>query len=310
MALADDKRNKPVRNPAPAQARERGGWLAKIAPGVRKLVAKRETPENLWVKCPDTGEMIYRSDLEAAFWVTPAGRHMKIGPALRFAYTFDQGRCQRIPLPKTPDDPLGFSYPRPYKDLLAAARKATGENDCMSAAAGKIGGVDAVVLVQDFAFRGGSMGTAAGEGFVAAAEEAIRRDAPLVVFTATGGMRMEEGMLSLMQMCRTTVAVQKLRAAGLPYVVVMTDPTTAGVLASFGMLGDVELAEPGATVGFAGRRVIERTIRETLPAGFQTSEFQVERGMVDRVVTRKELPAVLGSILRTLLSGRTRLSAA
>jgi acetyl-CoA carboxylase carboxyl transferase subunit beta len=166
------------------------------------------------------------------------------------------------------------------------------------------------VLVQDFAFRGGSMGTAAGEGFVAAADEAVKRGVPFVVFTATGGMRMEEGMLSLMQMCRTTVAVQRLRAAGLPYVVVMTDPTTAGVLASFGMLGDVQLAEPGATVGFAGRRVIERTIRETLPAGFQTSEFQVERGMVDRVVIRKELPAVLGSILRTLLSGRTRLSAA
>jgi acetyl-CoA carboxylase carboxyl transferase subunit beta len=310
MALADDKRNNPVRNPAPAQPRERGGWLAKIAPGVRKLVAKRETPENLWVKCPDTGEMIYRPDLEAALWVTPAGRHMKIRPALRFAYTFDGGRYQAITLPKTSDDPLGFSYPKSYKDSLANARKVTGENDACAAAAGEIGGVPTVVLVMDFAFIGASMGTAAGEGFIAAVDEAVRRRAPFVVFTASGGMRMQEGMLSLMQMARTTVAIQRLRAANLPYVVVMTDPTTAGVLASFAMLGDVQLAEPGSVIGFAGRRVIEQTIRETLPPGFQTAEFQVERGMVDRVVTRKELPAVLGSILRTLLSGRARLSAA
>jgi acetyl-CoA carboxylase carboxyl transferase subunit beta len=308
MALADDKRNKS--GPAPAPGRERGGWLAKIAPGVRKLVAKRETPENLWVKCPDTGEMIYRSDLEAALWVTPAGRHMKIRPALRFAYTFDAGKYVTIALPKTAEDPLGFNYPKSYKESLAAARKATGENDSVVAAVGKIGGVETVVVVQDFAFRGGSVGAAAGEGIVTAVGEAVRRDAPFVIFTASGGMRMEEGMISLMQMARVTVAIQKLRAAHLPYVVVMTDPTTAGVLASFAMLGDVQLAEPGATIGFAGRRVIEQTIRETLPAGFQTAEFQVERGMVDRVVTRKELPAVLGSILRTLLSGRSRLSAA
>jgi acetyl-CoA carboxylase carboxyl transferase subunit beta len=308
MALADDKRNKPGQAPAPG--RERGGWLAKIAPGVRKLVAKRETPENLWVKCPDTGEMIYRPDLEAALWVTPAGRHMKIRPALRFAYTFDAGKYATIALPKTAEDPLGFNYPKSYKESLAAARKATGENDSVVAAVGKIGAVETVVVVQDFAFRGGSVGAAAGEGIVTAVGEAVRRDAPFVIFTASGGMRMEEGMISLMQMARVTVAIQKLRAAHLPYVVVMTDPTTAGVLASFAMLGDVQLAEPGATIGFAGRRVIEQTIRETLPAGFQTAEFQVERGMVDRVVTRKELPAVLGSILRTLLSGRSRLSAA
>jgi acetyl-CoA carboxylase carboxyl transferase subunit beta len=310
MALADDKRNKPVRNPAPAPNRERGGWLAKIAPGVRKLVAKRETPENLWVKCPDTGEMIYRPDLEAALWVTPAGRHMKIRPALRFAYTFDGGRHKALAAPKTPDDPLHFTYVKPYAETLATARKATGETDAMACAVGEIGGVRTVVLVQDFAFIGGSMGSATGEAFLAAVDEAVRLEAPLVVFTASGGMRMQEGMISLMQMARTTIAVQKIRAARLPYIVVMTDPTTAGVVASYGMLGDVCLAEPGATIGFTGRRVIEQTIRETLPAGFQTAEFQVERGMVDRVVTRKELPAVLGSILRTLLSGRQRLSAA
>ncbi|HUZ11256.1 MAG TPA: acetyl-CoA carboxylase carboxyltransferase subunit beta [Caulobacteraceae bacterium] len=310
MALADDKRNQPVRNPAPAAGRERGGWLAKIAPGVRKLVAKRETPENLWVKCPDTGEMIYRSDLEAALWVTPAGRHMRIRPALRFAYTFDHARFTALRLPTAPDDPLQFTVGKSYADALAAARKATGENDAMAAAVGEIGGVATVVLVQDFAFIGGSMGTATGEAFLAAADEALKRKAPFVAFTASGGMRMQEGTLSLMQMARTTVAIGRLRAAHLPYVVVMTDPTTAGVTASYAMLGDVQLAEPGALIGFTGRRVIEQTIRETLPPGFQTAEFQVERGMVDRVVTRQELPAVLGSILRTLLSGRDRLFAA
>jgi len=310
MALSDDKRNKPIRNPPPPAHRERGGWLAKIAPGVRKLVARRETPENLWVKCPDTGEMIYRPDLEAALWVTPAGRHMRIRPPLRFAYTFDGGRFKSIGLPKSPDDPLDFTYGRPYRDSLAAARKATGEADAMAAAVGEIGGVQSVVLVQDFAFMGGSLGVAAGEAFVTAVGEAVKRSAPFVVFTASGGARMQEGTLSLMQMARTTLAIQRLRAAHLPYIVVLTDPTTGGVTASYAMLGDVHLAEPGALIGFSGRRVIEQTIRETLPPGFQTSEFLVERGAVDRVVTRKELPAVLGSILRTLMMGRARLAAA
>ncbi|MHB8530194.1 MAG: acetyl-CoA carboxylase carboxyltransferase subunit beta [Caulobacteraceae bacterium] len=309
MALADDKRSKPVRNPPPAH-RERGGWLAKIAPGVRKLVAKRETPENLWVKCPDTGEMIYRPDLEAALWVTPAGRHMRIRPALRFAFTFDGGRCKTIALPRTADDPLNFTYGKPYRDSLAVARKATGETDAMVAAGGEIGGVPVGVLVQDVAFMGGSLGVAAGEAFVTAAEEAVKRQVPFVVFTASGGARMQEGTLSLMQMARTTVVIQRLRTERLPYIVVLTDPSMAGVLASYAMLGDVHLAEPGATVGFTGRRVIEDTIRETLPPGFQTAEFQVERGMVDRVVARKELPVVLGSILRTLMLGRSRAIAA
>ena len=308
MALTDDKRNKPIRNPAPAN-RERGGWLAKIAPGVRKLVARRETPDNLWVKCPDTGEMIYRPDLETALWVTPAGRHMRIRPHLRFAYTFDGGRCKALVLPKAPDDPLAFTYGKPYRDSLNLARKVTGETDAMAAAIGEIGGTTTVVLVQDFAFMGGSLGVAAGEAFVTAASEAVRRSAPFVVFTASGGARMQEGTLSLMQMARTTLAIQALRVARLPYIVVLTDPTTGGVTASYAMLGDVHLAEPGALIGFSGRRVIEQTIRETLPAGFQTSEFLVEHGVVDRVVTRRELAAVLGSILRTLMMGRARLAA-
>jgi acetyl-CoA carboxylase carboxyl transferase subunit beta len=309
MALADDKSKKPQRPPPPAN-RERGGWLAKIAPGVRKLVAKRDTPDNLWVKCPDTGEMIYRSDLEAALWVTPAGRHMRIRPALRFAYTFDGGNYKSLPLPKSPDDPLHFTFVKPYKEGLAAARKATGEEDTMAAAVGEIGGQTAVVLVQDFAFMGGSLGVAAGEAFLAAVDEAVKRQVPFVIFTASGGARMQEGALSLMQMARTTLAIQRLRADKLPYIVVLTDPTTGGTLASYGMLGDIHIAEPGALVGFAGRRVIEQTIRETLPPGFQTSEFLVERGMIDRVAPRGELAAVLGSILRTLMMGRSRLSAA
>lgn len=287
----------------------RGGWLAKIAPGVRNLVAKQEasaTPENLWVKCPDTGEMIYRSDLEAAWWVTPAGRHMRIGPALRFAYTFDDGVYQEIEPPTAPDDPLRFTDDRPYIDRLKGARKNTGETDAMAIAVGAVGGVDTVALVQDFAFMGGSLGMAAGEGFIAAAQEAVRREAPLVAFTAAGGARMQEGTLSLMQMARTTLALQELKRARLPYIVVLTDPTTGGVTASYAMLGDVHLAEPGALIGFAGPRVIEQTIRETLPPGFQRSEYLVEKGMVDRVVPRKELPAVLGSILETLMMGRAR----
>jgi acetyl-CoA carboxylase carboxyl transferase subunit beta len=298
--MADDEKPKPAR----------GGWLARIAPGIRKLVTRRETPDNLWVKCPDTGEMIYRPDLETALWVTPAGRHMPIRPATRFAYTFDGGRHRLLSLPRTPDDPLSFDYGKPYRSSLASARKSTGQADAMVAAVGEIGGVTAVVMVQDFAFMGASLGVAAGEAFVTAVEEAVTRQAPFVMFSASGGARMQEGALSLMQMARTTVAIQRLRRARLPYVVVLTDPTYGGVTASYAMLGDIQLSEPGARIGFAGRRVIEDTIRETLPAGFQTAEFQEEHGMVDRVTPRKELPAVLGSILRTLMAGRARLASA
>jgi acetyl-CoA carboxylase carboxyl transferase subunit beta len=289
---------------AQPEGRTRGSWLARIAPGVRGAFAKRETPENLWVKCPDTGEMIFRSDLEAALWVTPAGRHMRIGPELRFRFTFDDGAYEVLPTPGVVEDPLHFSDGKPYKERLAAARKATGEQDAMSIGYGAIGGQKAVALVQDFAFMGGSLGMAAGEGFIAAAEAAVERQVPLVAFTAAGGARMQEGALSLMQMARTTLAIQLLKQAGLPYVVVLTDPTTGGVTASYAMLGDVHLAEPGALIGFAGPRVIEQTIRETLPPGFQRSEYLVEKGMVDRVTPRKELPAVLGAILGTLMMGR------
>jgi acetyl-CoA carboxylase carboxyl transferase subunit beta len=307
MAMADQRNDKPGRPTAP---RERTGWLSRIAPGVRNAFSKRETPENLWVKCPDTGEMIYRPDLEAALWVTPSGHHMRIGAEARLRYTFDDGKYERISSPAVADDPLKFPDDRPYGDRLKSARKATGEQDSMAIAFGAIQGQAAVVVVQDFAFMGGSLGMGAGEIFVKAAQEAVKRQVPFVIFTASGGARMQEGTLSLMQMARTTLALNEVKAAGLPYIVVLTDPTTGGVLASYAMLGDIHLAEPNATIGFSGRRVIEQTIRETLPPGFQKSEFLVERGMVDRVVPRGELTAVLGSILKTLMMGRGRLSSA
>ena len=300
----DDKPARPANPP-----RERRGWLSRIAPGVRNI-AKRDTPDNLWVKCPDTGEMLYRPDLEAAMWVTPSGNHMRIGVKDRLAFTFDEGRYERIASPVAPDDPLKFPDVKPYAERLKEARKATGEQDSMAIAHGLVGGQAAVVIVQDFAFMGGSLSVGAGEAFVAAAQEAVRRGVPLVIFTASGGARMQEGTLSLMQMARTTLALNEVKAAGLPYIVVLTDPTYGGVTASYAMLGDVHLAEPNAQIGFSGRRVIEQTIREALPASFQRSEFLVEHGMVDQVVQRKDLPEKLSSILKTLMMGRERRSAA
>jgi acetyl-CoA carboxylase carboxyl transferase subunit beta len=308
MAMAEQRNDKPGRQPA--APRERTGWLSRIAPGVRNAFAKRETPENLWVKCPDTGEMIYRPDLEAALWVTPSGHHMRIGAAQRLGCTFDDGVYEKIESPHAPDDPLKFPDVKPYPERLKAARKATGEEDAIVIGYGHIKGQPAVVAVQDFAFMGGSLSVAVGEAFIKAAQEAVKRQAPFVIFTASGGARMQEGTLSLMQLARTTLALNEVKAAGLPYIVVLTDPTTGGVTASYAMLGDVHLAEPNAMIGFAGRRVIEQTIRESLPPGFQRAEFQVERGMVDRIVSRAELPAVLGSILKTLMMGRERSKAA
>jgi acetyl-CoA carboxylase carboxyl transferase subunit beta len=229
---------------------------------------------------------------------------MRIGPKLRFRYTFDRGEYEPIASPRVHEDPLKFSDQKPYPERLAAARKATGEIDTVAIGYGRIRETPAVVMVQDFAFMGGSLGMAAGEGFICAAQQALNREAPLVAFTAAGGARMQEGALSLMQMARTTLAIQELKKARLPYIVVLTDPTTGGVTASYAMLGDVHLAEPGALIGFAGPRVIEQTIRETLPPGFQRAEYLVDKGMVDRVVNRRELPIVLGSILGTLMMGR------
>lgn len=245
--------------------------------------------------------MIFAADLPGLLHVTPAGHHMRIGPDLRFGYTFDQGEYEEFPSPSVVADPLKFKDDQKYTDRLKKARNKTGQDDAMSIGVGKIHGITTTVLVQNFAFMGGSLGMAAGEGFIAAANVALQKKTPLVVFTAAGGARMQEGALSLMQMPRTTIAVQQLREAGLPYIVVLCDPTTGGVTASYAMLGDIHLAEPGAMIGFAGPRVIEETIREKLPEGFQRAEYLEEKGMVDKVVSRAEMRETLARLLSVLM---------
>lgn len=285
-------------------------WLQRITPpGVQRMFDKRDTPENLWVKCPISGEMVFNKDLEAGLHVTPAGHHMRINPALRFKYTFDGG-FKTVSIPDVARDPLKFRDDKPYSSRITAARKKTGRDDAMAIGVGEIRGLKTTVLVQDFGFMGGSLGMGAGEGFLKACETAVENRTPLVCFTAAGGARMQEGALSLMQMPRTTLGVEMLREAGLPYIVVLCDPTTGGVTASYAMLGDVHLAEPGALIGFAGPRVIEQTIREKLPEGFQRSEYLLEKGMVDKVVHRKDLPETLGNILRVLMKRQSYSGAA
>lgn len=277
-------------------------WLTKLTPpGVKSIFTKRDTPDNLWLKCPKTSEMIFAADLPGLLHVTPGGHHMRIGPELRFGYTFDDGQYESFPTPSVVADPLKFKDDQKYTDRLKKARAKTGNDDAMSIGVGSIHGVGATVLVQNFAFMGGSLGMAAGEGFIAAADVALAKGLPLIVFTAAGGARMQEGALSLMQMPRTTIAVQRLREAGLPYIVVLCDPTTGGVTASYAMLGDVHLAEPGAMIGFAGPRVIEETIREKLPEGFQRAEYLEEKGMVDKVVPRSDLRATLAKLIAVLM---------
>jgi len=281
-------------------------WLSNFArPGLKKKgEEKRDTPDNLWIKDPLSGELIYRAELEAADWVTPSGFHMRIGPEPRFKQMFDDQTWQKIPLPKVVADPLKFKDDKKYVDRLKGARAKVGREDTMAAGYGRIGGAHAVVLVQDFDFMGGSLGMAAGEGFVCAAEAAVRRKAALIMVTASGGARMQEGILSLMQMPRTTLAIQMLHEAGLPYIVVLADPTTGGVTASYAMLGDVHIAEPGALIGFAGPRVIEQTIRQKLPEGFQRSEYLLDKGMVDLVVDRRQLKATISTLLSVLMHKR------
>jgi acetyl-CoA carboxylase carboxyl transferase subunit beta len=276
-------------------------WITKLTPpGVKKIFTKRDTPDNLWLKCPKSGEMVFHADLAANLHVTPAGHHMRIGPDYRFQYTFDGGDYKTLETPAVASDPLKFKDDKKYTDRLKAARNKTGMTDAMAMAIGKIEGIQTLVLVQNFAFMGGSLGMAAGDAFITACELAVKKHIPLVIFTAAGGARMQEGTLSLMQMPRTTIGVQKLREAALPYIVVLTDPTTGGVTASYAMLGDVHLAEPDALICFAGPRVIEQTIREKLPEGFQRSEYLQAKGMVDQVVHRKDMRSTLGKILSIL----------
>ncbi len=276
-------------------------WLTRGRQRLTAFTQRRETPDNLWTRCRNCGAMLYTRDFEAALMVCPeCGHHERVRGLARLAMTFDEGRFERLDVVSPPDDPLGFVDSRAYPDRLKAARAATGEADAMLIAVGTVGGRETVVGVQDFAFLGGSMGIAVGAAFVAGAEAAIARRAPYVVFTAAGGARMQEGILSLMQMPATTVAIQMLREERLPYLVVLTDPTTGGVTASYAMLGDIHIAEPGALIGFAGARVIESTIREKLPPGFQRAEYLRDHGMVDLVVHRRDMAATLSRLIGML----------
>lgn len=276
-------------------------WLTKLTPpGVKSIFSKKDTPDDLWIKCPKSGEMVFSADLPGLLHVTPAGHHMRIGPDTRLGHTFDDGKYEEIAVPAVAKDPLKFKDDQKYTDRLKKARSKTGDDDAMTIGVGKIHGVRTVVLVQNFAFMGGSLGMAAGEGFIRAADYAVEHKLPLIVFTAAGGARMQEGALSLMQMPRTTIAVQRLRENNLPYIVVLCDPTTGGVTASYAMLGDIHLAEPGALICFAGPRVIEDTIREKLPEGFQRAEYLEEKGMIDKVVHRHDMRKTLAQILGVL----------
>ncbi len=277
-------------------------WLSNLPPGIKNMFKKQDQgPDALWAKCSACGEMHFNRDLEANLRVCQAcGHHMKISAAERLEALFDDGQFEPIALPEPPSDPLKFRDEKKYADRLKENRKKTGRADAIAAAAGFIESTPAVVAVQDFEFMGGSMGMGVGEALLKVAEEAVKKRRPLIVFCASGGARMQEGILSLMQMPRTTIAVQMMREASLPYIVVHTNPTTGGVTASYAMLGDVHIAEPGALIGFAGPRVIEQTIRETLPEGFQRAEFLRDKGMVDIVVPRKDMKKTLARLLRVL----------
>ncbi len=266
-------------------------WLSNyVRPKIRALVAPREVPEHLWHKCPSCEAMIFHRELEENLHVCPhCGYHMRFDPIRRLALLFDDGEYQTIELPKTSTDPLKFRDQKRYVDRLKEAQAKSGRSDAIIVAFGRMRGMSVVIAAFDFRFMGGSMGLAVGEGLLAAARLAVLQDAPLVAIPASGGARMQEGILSLMQMPRTVLAIEQVKEAGLPYVVVLTDPTTGGVTASFAMLGDIQIAEQGAQIGFAGARVIENTIREALPEGFQTAEYLLEHGMVDIVVHRKDL---------------------
>ena len=277
-------------------------WISNVVPPKIRSMLRRDTPENLWVKCPDSGELVFHKDLEANLWVVPgSGYHMKMPVAGRLASLFDDGAFENLPTPDVPLDPLKFRDEKKYVDRLRDARAKTGAVDAVRVGAGAVEGAQMVVAVQDFDFMGGSLGMAAGEAIIRAFEAALEKKRPLVLFAASGGARMQEGILSLMQMPRTTVAVLRLREAGLPFIVVFTNPTTGGVTASYAMLGDVQIAEPNALICFAGPRVIEQTIRETLPEGFQRAEYLLEHGMLDRVTPRKAIRGELATILRMLM---------
>ncbi len=275
-------------------------WLSRVRSGI-PFLPKRQTAENLWHKCTKCGTMVFLKEWEENYSVCPrCDFHDRIGPKKRFEQIFDAATYELLASPEVKEDPLRFKDSKRYTERLKSARAATDERDALLNARGKIDGHPAVVGVQDFAFMGGSMGIAVGAAFLAGVRAAIAEKCPYVIFTASGGARMQEAVLSLMQLPRTTVALAELREAGLPYIVVLTDPTTGGVTASYAMLGDVQLAEPGALIGFAGQRVIEQTIREKLPEGFQRAEYLLEHGIIDMVVHRAELKEKLALLISYL----------
>ena len=277
-------------------------WIKNfIRPKLQRMFQWRETPDNLWHKCPSCGNMIFHRELAANLHVCPScNLHLKMSAEERFAMLFDDGAYQRIAAPEIPADPLEFRDQQRYKKRLENAQRKTGATDAVSLAQGKLRGAAVVIAVQDFAFMGGSLGTAAGEAILHGAQVALEQEAAYIIVTSSGGARMQEGILSLMQLPRTTIAIQSLRAARLPYICVLADPTTGGVTASYAMLGDVQIAETGALIGFAGPRVIEQVIRETLPDGFQRAEYLLDHGMLDIVVQRKELRETLGRLVQMM----------
>ena len=277
-------------------------WISNfVRPKIRALVQKSEVPDNLWEKCPACDQMIFHRDLDSGLRVCPhCDHHMRISAARRFELLFDPQSHNVIELPKAIIDPLKFRDSKRYSDKLKEAHTRSGQTEAIAVAHGQIDGLPVVIAAFDFSFMGGSMGVAVGEGLLAAAKLAVLQEASLIVVSASGGARMQEGILSLMQMPRSVIACDMVREAGLPYIVVLSDPTTGGVSASFAMLGDVAIAEPGAIIGFAGPRVIEETIRQTLPEGFQRSEYLLDHGMIDMVVHRRDLRETLGQLLQLL----------
>jgi acetyl-CoA carboxylase carboxyl transferase subunit beta len=279
-------------------------WLSNfVRPKIRALVKKSDASNNLWVKCNGCEQMVYHKDLKDTLSVCPTcNYHMKMSARQRLNWILDEETILDIIIPQTILDPLKFKDNKKYTDRLKVSKEKTKNEDAIIIASGQIGGNNAVVVTLDFNFMGGSMGVSVGEGFLAAAKEAVSINAPLVVFTSSGGARMQEGIFSLMQLPRTVIAVNKLKENNIPYIVVLTDPTTGGVSASFAMLGDVTYAEPGALIGFAGPRVIQSTVHETLPEGFQTSEYLLEHGMIDDVISRKNLKAVIANTITHLVN--------
>jgi acetyl-CoA carboxylase carboxyl transferase subunit beta len=278
-------------------------WISNyVRPRINSIFSRRETPDNLWTKCKECGTMLFHREVSDNLNVcTNCGHHMAITPRDRFTALFDGGIFTEVDVPEPIADPLTFRDQKKYPERMKAAQKTTGEKDAMLVAAGEIGRTPIVAAGQDFSFMGGSMGMYVGNAIIAAAEEAVKLKRPLILFSAAGGARMQEGILSLMQMPRTTVAIQMLKEAGLPYIVVLTHPTTGGVTASYAMLGDVHIAEPNALICFAGPRVIEQTIREKLPEGFQRAEYLLDHGMLDRVTPRTEMRSELITIVRMLM---------